>query len=570
MRTLILTSLAVFLLGSIAFVFPYEWLPQSAKTYLTINLGPPGYKPADKSAPAVPFITDDKSLIPCNNEGRKAQEISGVQVSESLGCAPDNPYLVAASVKGTNNVDHDVLMRSGLAADAVEKGRDLDGDGDPDEIHIRLEVAELNGFSPDIPEPATQFSIAPGVKPGFWVFTPKGSGMSTENFLSNKANPLLRLPSPSIRVEQGDRVFITLENSHYLPHTIHFHGVDHPYRRADGMGNDGVPSTSNHPIMPGEQFTYEMSPRQAGTMLYHCHVQVPIHVPMGLIGMFVVEENRPNNWVQTFNVGGGHVRASSVAVKERYDREYDLFYQDIDKDLNNIIQVSNDPRIITDKMHVGHDVTQGMVDYFTVNGLSFPYTLADSLVIAKKNEQIKLRVANGGGDLISLHTHGHKPTLTHRDGISVPEGAMITRDVFNIGPAQRIDLSLSTVNNGLQSYGEGIWLMHDHREKAVSTAGVGPGGGITAIAYESLLKENGLPDTQGMDITGMFDSNYYSKRLPMWAYKEPFGVFAEDSVFTLNTQGRLMLISVLTGLFLGVVAFLFRLMRLKRTGENNV
>ena len=37
---------------------------------------------------------------------------------------------------------------------------------------------------------------------------------------------------------------------------------------------------------------------------------------MGLQGLFVIEENRPNNWVQTLNVGAGKVRAPSVAVLE--------------------------------------------------------------------------------------------------------------------------------------------------------------------------------------------------------------------------------------------------------------
>ena len=127
-------------------------------------------------------------------------------------------------------------MRSGLTPDAVVKGRDLDGDGDPDEIHIRLEVAELNGGSPESQEPVTQYSIAPGIKPGFWVFVPKHFGMDTENFESVKARALLRLPSPAIRIEQGDQVKITLENGHYMPHTVHFHGVDHSFRDAAGEG----------------------------------------------------------------------------------------------------------------------------------------------------------------------------------------------------------------------------------------------------------------------------------------------------------------------------------------------
>ena len=67
----------------------------------------------------------------------------------------------------------------------------------------------------------------------------------------------------------------------------------------DGEGNDGVPLTSEMPVLPGKARTYEMAPRVAGTKFYHCHVQPHVHVMMGLQGLFVVEENRPDNWLQT-------------------------------------------------------------------------------------------------------------------------------------------------------------------------------------------------------------------------------------------------------------------------------
>ncbi|MEW6168039.1 MAG: copper oxidase, partial [Pseudomonadota bacterium] len=146
---------------------------------------------------------------------RKAQTIDGVDIEADRSCLPDDPHLVAAVVRGTNRAVG-ALMATRLARDAVIKGRDLDGDGDPDEIEIKLEVSELNGFSPDIPVPSLRYPIAPGITPGLWVFSPKSRGMSTTNFLSNDPHELLRLPSPVIRVEQGDRVRLTLENSHYF------------------------------------------------------------------------------------------------------------------------------------------------------------------------------------------------------------------------------------------------------------------------------------------------------------------------------------------------------------------
>lgn len=98
----------------------------------------------------------------------------------------------------------ETLVKTQLATNAVTLSDDVDGDGDPDHIIIKLEVVELNGHSPDMKEPITTFDIAPGVQPTFWVYAPKTRDMSTMNLYDTRANPTLRVPSPTIRVEQDD------------------------------------------------------------------------------------------------------------------------------------------------------------------------------------------------------------------------------------------------------------------------------------------------------------------------------------------------------------------------------
>lgn len=460
---------------------------------------------------------DDKIESPCPESApvawRAAQTVDGVEIEADPSCLPDDPQLVAAVVRGTNKAVGP-LMATRLARDAVVKGRDLDGDGDPDEIEIKLEVSELNGFSPDIPVPSLHYPIAPGITPGLWVFSPKTRGMSTSNFLSNEPHAVLRLPSPVIRVEQGDRIKLTLENSHYFPHTIHLHGVDHPFLLEDGQGNDGVPMISEMPVLPGGKRTYRFAPRQPGTFFYHCHVQPQAHVLMGLSGMLVVEENRPNNWLQTLNIGAGRVRHRSVASREKYDREYDLHYQEMDREMHNLIQKSNDVRRIEREMNREYKIAERTAEYYLVNGRSFPYTLRDSLLIVKPDELIKLRVINSGSESNFLHAHGHKQVVTHYDG--VPLAQPIMRDVVEIGAAQRVDLELRTVNDGLHSYGEGIWFMHDHHEPGVTTDGINPGGDITMIVYESFLGDDGMPRT-AHDLSMFFDPAFYRGEVSVWA-----------------------------------------------------
>jgi len=531
--------------------FPPQWYPMPLRLKLTEWFGAAGFRALPASVEAL--ATRPERFCPPDPEGwRSRQSIEGVVIGESASCSADNPFTVAAVVRGTNNISQATLRKSGLAADAVEKGRDLDGDGDPDEIHIRLEVAELNGGSALSRGPVTSFEIAPGIRPGLWVFAPKFVGMAVENFESRQARRSLRLPSPSIRIEQGDTVRITLENTHYMPHTLHLHGVDHGFVDVEGEGNDGVPITSEIPVMPGNARTYELQPRHAGTMFYHCHVQPHVHVMMGLQGLFIIEENQPDNWLQTMNIGAGLVRVPSQSLQAQFDREYDLHYLDLDKELSARVQQFNDPRLITRSMHRDYDISDASPDFFTLNGRSFPYTFRESLVTGRLNERIRLRVVNGGAKGIALHTHGHKFTVTHRDGVELPGSTLAPQDVVWLATAQRVDLALDLMNDGKHAYGPGIWPFHDHQYSGVTNDGIGPGGNISAIVYMQYLDDAGWPRTRGVPWDNYFTPAYYRREIPVWESYAP-GLFSDtefDRLMLLRILGLALSVGILAALLL--------------------
>lgn len=540
---------AAFLLGALL-AFPPQWYPLTWRTSLAGVFGVPGDQGMPHSTATTPGAGE--GFCPDDTGGyRASQVVEGVQIRQAMTCVADNPWLIAASVRGTNNVSPETLMASGLAADAVVMGRDLDDDGDPDEVHIRLEVAELNGASPESGDPVTRYAIAPGIEPAFWVFVPKHSGMSTENLESQRARPLLRLPSPAIRVEQGDRVLITLENTHYMPHTVHLHGADHSFVDVNGEGNDGVPMASEMPVMPGQARTYELTARNTGTKLYHCHVHSQVHAKMGLQGLLVIEENRPDNWLQTLNPGAGEVRVPSKALLEEYDAEFDLHYTDVDQELNRRVQAYNDVRLLTRSMQRDYDSTAAVSDYFMLNGRSFPYTFRESLLTVREGQRIKLRVANGGRDGISLYSHGHTLQVTHRDGVAVAPEAAERRDIHWLAPSQRLDLRLDTGNDGQHAFGPGIWMFHDHGGRMVTSDGIGPGGHLSAIVYEPWLGADGWPLTRGMDWSAFFTSAYYRREWSLWERYAPaqFADVSADRWLVL----RLLLCGLLGGLGLALL-----------------
>ncbi|HKC31873.1 MAG TPA: multicopper oxidase domain-containing protein [Xanthobacteraceae bacterium] len=414
-------------------------------------------------------------------------------VAPDAGAYRLTPAYLAGSAAERAGMDAEMAAIPGADPDAVELGHDLDGDGDADEIHIHLEVIEI------------QEEVYPGQYVTFWVFAPLGSPMGSP----------ARLPSPTIRVEEGDVVYVTLHNTHYLPHTIHFHGM------AQDNAMDGVPDMTQRAVAPGRQFTYRFVAKTPGTYWYHCHVQDHIHPLMGLAGMIIVEPNRPNNHFAHLIPGAGRIEPMAKATAEQVQGEYSLVYMDIDDRLNRIPAAYSDPREIERRMHRDYDSTQRKPNIFLLNGRSYPFTVRDTPILVKPDETTKLRILNVGGRTLALHTHGHHPTLTDLDGYPVPKAAQVTRDTFAVAPAQRIDLALRTGSDGVHANGPGVWLMHDHTPEAASNKGINPGGDHTMIVYEGFMGADGLPIHQaGQGAKGAhelhLDADYYAGKRPVF------------------------------------------------------
>jgi len=112
-------------------------------------------------------------------------------------------------------------------------------------------------------------------------------------------------PAPTIAVDEGDDFYLTLTNVGMMnrpdlfdPHTVHFHG----FPQAASIF-DGVPDASVA-INMGSSITYYYKLNDAGTYMYHCHVEATEHMQMGMLGNLYVRplQNRLADGTQL--VGG--------------------------------------------------------------------------------------------------------------------------------------------------------------------------------------------------------------------------------------------------------------------------
>jgi len=206
-------------------------------------------------------------------------------------------------------------------------------------------------------------------------------------------------PGPEIRVRQGDRVRIVVENRLPEDTTVHWHGLRVP------NAMDGAPDVTQSSIQPGESFFYEFPVPDAGTYWYHPHAHSAEQVGRGLAGAFIVEERNPLPvdrdmvWV----LGDWRLRRDGA----------------ISEDFNNPMEMSMSGRI-------GNTVT--------ING-RVPGRFA-----VRSGERIRLRLINAASARIfGLEFKDHRPLVIALDGQPIephwPDGGRIV-----LGPAMRADL----------------------------------------------------------------------------------------------------------------------------------
>lgn len=200
------------------------------------------------------------------------------------------------------------------------------------------------------------------------------------------------VPGPIIKADKGDRIRVILKNELPESTVLHWHGLEVPNEM------DGVPGVTQEPIEPGEKFVYEFDVNQSGTHMYHSHMKAISQVPKGLFGPIII----------------------------------------------------NDPE---DK-EVDHDfmvvVSDGGLGYL-INGKSFPATTTWN---AKEGDDIRVRVINIGNQIHPMHLHGHRFTVTHKDGSLKPETVRFDEHNLEILPGSTYDIHFKAR--------KGTWVFHCH------------------------------------------------------------------------------------------------------------
>jgi FtsP/CotA-like multicopper oxidase with cupredoxin domain len=335
------------------------------------------------------------------------------------------------------------LRRAGLATLALGAGGPLltacgDGDGGGRRSSRRRDAPA--GFDDRYAEavrraeaagpPASDFRLV--AEPGE---VPVGSGGGWSTWLYSG-----RYPGPEIRVTEGERLRVTLDNRLPEPTTVHWHGVPVP------NAMDGVPGVTQPAIPPGETFVYDYVAEPAGTYMYHSHVG--LQLDRGLLGPLVIEESDPHvawdrehvvmldDWLpgdpvpaseQTDGGMGGMMEGMGGVMGDRRDGGGRRGRGMMGQGRGGMMDGQGGMQLF--------DPARPAYRSLLVNGR--PPEDPPALEV-RSGERVRLRLVNpASATVFRVAIAGHRMAVSHADGRPVEP---VTVDSLVIGPGERYDV----------------------------------------------------------------------------------------------------------------------------------
>ena len=282
------------------------------------------------------------------------------------------------------------------------------------------------------------------------ITTPDGGSVHIWGYADGAG--LAQYPGPTLIVNQGDTVTVTLSNNLTVAggDPVPNVSIVFPGQEVSIVPTDpGVTGALTNEAPPGGTVTYQFVASAAGTYAYYSGTDSALQVEMGLTGALIV---RPY-------AGPDHAYNHPDS---RFDREYLFLLSEMDPRIHQMVEFQGPAALAG---------TDYLADYFPVlwfiNGRAAPDTMAPAgapwlpyqpyncVPRMHPGEKLLMRVIGGGRDLHPYHHHGSHSRIIARDGRlleSTPgAGADLSYEVFTIQsvPGETLDSIFEWTGKGL-------------------------------------------------------------------------------------------------------------------------
>ncbi len=260
------------------------------------------------------------------------------------------------------------------------------------------------------------------------ISLPDGSSLLMWGYSDTAAFGDMQVPGPTLLVNEGDTVTVTLDNALEVPTSAVFPG------QSALTATGGVAGLLTREAPPGGTVEYTFRADRAGTYLYSSGTRPDLQVEMGLVGAIVV---RPA-------VAGRAYAHPDTA----FDREFLFVLSEIDPNIHELAERGRLAAI---------DTTAWWPTIWLINGRAAPDTMApafapwlpnqpyDALPAMHPGERLLIRFVGANRDLHPFHTHGNHSRIIARDGrlleSTLGAGPDLSEQAFTVtvAPGQTVD-----------------------------------------------------------------------------------------------------------------------------------
>lgn len=236
------------------------------------------------------------------------------------------------------------------------------------------------------------------------------------------------LPSPLIRVNEGEGVHIKLEMM----------GASSLKNSSAAMHNIGRASAGNVAVARTENFVYQWKPRKAGTWLYQHHASTPLDFEMGLYGVLVVDAERDSSG-----------RTLAYHNGPAYDCERFWVFDDIDPSWHTSDAAANAPS--TGAANGGFNPHLFDPKYFLVNGIANTDAARhpDVAVQARSGDKLLLRLVNASYSLMRIRFEKLRGHIVSVDGSALDVAERAWTRWIAVEPDQAVLMATGSRNDVL-------------------------------------------------------------------------------------------------------------------------
>jgi FtsP/CotA-like multicopper oxidase with cupredoxin domain len=225
---------------------------------------------------------------------------------------------------------------------------------------------------------------------------------------------LAQYPGPTLIVNQGETVTVTLTNSLPVTTSIVFPG------QTGVTATGGTAGLLTTEVAPGATVTYSFTATNAGTYTYHSGTRPDVQAMMGMVGALIV---RPATAGRAYDT-----------VDTSFVHEYLFMLGEMDKTLNEQVDFLTAQGNMNDVTQATLDTSNFNPTLWFINGRNgtdtlfpdfipwMPHQPYGSIVRTHPAERVLLRVIGAGRDLHPFHTHGNNISVIAQDGRLLSSG----------------------------------------------------------------------------------------------------------------------------------------------------